>query len=68
MKYLLILILFTSCANKAKVVWYDKDYCFEGVRPYHFKDRKGIDYQVVDSCNKWNYESKAISIKELKKL
>ena len=68
MKYLLFLLLFTSCNNKAHVLWYNADYCFEGVRPYHFQDRKGVDYQVVDSCHLWNYESKPISIGKLKKL
>ena len=69
MKYFLFgLILFTSCSNKAKVVWYNPDYCFEDVRPIHFIDRHNVNYYIVDSCHLWNYESKPISIDKLKKL
>ena len=68
MKYLLLLILFTSCSNKAKVVWYNPDYCFEDVRPIHFIDRHNVNYYIVDSCHLWNYESKPIRIDKLKKL
>ena len=60
-----LIALFCGCNQKFHISYIEE--CRDGIEVSYWRNRKDVEYSVVDSCGTHTYESKKVTLNQLKK-